>query len=216
MLDIQAGTVLGAEDRVDRAVLRLGALIGGTSLTLALAIGRVVIEELYSGDLSRWRLRGPKDHSLRRLATDPRLTISASALYRAIGIYELKVRLPDHPLWEQLTICHLRAVLGLPEDEQTQLLERATNESWSIPMLEQAAGKTRAQHKSSRGGRPRKPRFARSIEFAEKALSDDEAAFGDLDALEEMSAEQRAELTQRLQFVRRRCAELARLLDANH
>lgn len=98
MLDLQASTVLGTEDRVERAVQRLGAVIGATSLQLALAIGRVVIEELYSGDLSRWRLRGPKDHSLRRLANDPRLTISASALYRAIGIYELKVRLPDHPL----------------------------------------------------------------------------------------------------------------------
>lgn len=198
---------------VERAVLRISTMMYGTSLQLALAIGRVVIEDLYDNDLSRWRLRGPKDYSLRQLATDPRLTISASALYRAIGIYELKVRMPDHPLWEQLTACHLRAVLGLPEAEQTQLLERATKERWSIPAIEQAAGTTRAQHKNSRGGRPRKPRFARSIEFAEKALSDDDVVFGDLDALDEMTPQQRAELARRLQFVRQRCDELAVLFD---
>jgi len=46
--------------RVVRAAARIRELIGGTSLQLALAVGSIVVEELYGGDLGRWRERGPK------------------------------------------------------------------------------------------------------------------------------------------------------------
>ncbi len=202
------------EHRIRRATARINDLVGTTGLQLALTIGRVVVEELYDGDLTRWRQRGAKEHTLRELAADPSLGISASALYRAIAIYELRARLPEHPLWERLSVCHVRAVLGLPEGEQRRLLELADRQQLSTQALEQAAGEVRANHKSSRGGRPRKPRFARSIEYAERALSDEDAVFGDLDALRSMSSEERFELERRLSFVRQRCDELASLLGA--
>ncbi len=198
--------------RIRRATSRINDLVGSTSLQLALAIGRVVIEELYDGDLSRWRQRGIKEHTLRQLAADPNLGISASALYRAIAIYELRARLPEHPLWERLTVCHIRAVLGLPEHEQQRLLVLADRAHLSTQALEEAAAEVRANHKSSRGGRPRKPRFARSIEYAERALADENAVFGDLEALVSMSSEERDELERRLSFVRQRCDELASLI----
>nr|WP_255216336.1 hypothetical protein [Pseudenhygromyxa sp. WMMC2535] len=122
--------------------------------------------------------------------------------------------MPDHPFWHRLNVSHVRAVIGLPDREQRRLLERAGDEGLTSPELEKAAAEVRSRHKASRGGRPRKPRFARSIEHAERALADETAAFGDLDALGSMSPEQRVEIAKRLSFVRQRCEELASLIDA--
>ncbi len=201
--------------RVVRAAARIRELIGGTSLQLALAVGSIVVEELYGGDLGRWRERGPKEHTLRQLAADPRLGISASALYRAIAIYEIRAKTRENPMWDKLTLCQIRPVLGLPESEQARLLGMAAKHGWTTRAIEDAAAESRVQHKSSRGGRPRKPGFARSIEHAERALSEEDVVFGDLDALHSMSPEQRVEIERRLSFVRQRCEELASLLAAS-
>jgi hypothetical protein len=214
VMTIHSKTRLDTTVRIERATARINNLVGYTSLQLALAIGQAVIDELYGGDLDCWRRRGTKEHSLRRLAMDPSLSISASALFRALGLYELKVRIPDHPMWDELSACHIRAVLGLPAPEQDRLLGLAAEQQWTTSAIEQAAALSRNSHKSSRGGRPRKPRFARSIEYAEKVLSDEDEAFGDIEALDEMSPERRAELGRRLHLVRQRCDELAFLLDA--
>lgn len=183
---------------------------------MALTIGRIVIEEIYDGDLTSWRQRGPKDTSLRHLAVDPRLTISASALYRALGIYELKIRHADHPMWEMLTVCHLRAVLGLPAPEQTRLLDLATASSWTTQALEQAAAASRDCHKTSRGGRPRKLQLVRAIESAERALTDDQEEVDSRVALDDVPPEQRGDLLQRLHRLRGRCDALVAALEADH
>ncbi len=197
---------------VERAASRINDVVGGNRLNLALSIGRIVIEELYDGDLTVWRSRGVKEYTLRTLAKNPRLGISASSLYRAIAIYELRVRLGDEQLWNELTVCHIRAILGLPESEQRRLLELAADNAWTTVALEDEAAKIRSQTKSSRGGRPRKPRFARQIEYVEKAFANEDVVFGDIEALDSMSTAQRDEIRRRLRFVRERCDELASLL----
>lgn len=204
---------LSVSDRVERTTSRIRDLVGGTHLQVALAIGRIVIEEIFDGDPARWRQRGPKDPSLRQLAAEPRLTISASALYRSIGIYELKLRHADHPMWDSLSACHLRAVLGLPAAEQVRLLDQATTEAWTSQALEHAAAASRDNHKTSRGGRPRKLQLLRVIESAERALVDPEdAEVASPDALVELSAEQRGDLRRRLHLLRERCSSLAAAL----
>ncbi len=203
---------LASDERIARATLRINMAVGCTSLQLALEIGSIIVEELYSGDLSSWRARGAKEHTLRQLANDPRLGISASAIYRALAIHEIKLRFPDHPMWAKLTLAQIRPVLGLPESEQSRLLDLATQNDWTTQIMESAAAESRSTNKSSRGGRPRKPGFARSIEVAERAFADEELVFGDLEALHSMSQDQRDELERRLSFVRQRCDELASLL----
>lgn len=203
-----------ADPRLERTTTRIRDLVAGTHLQMALSIGRIVVEEIYDGDLKSWRRRGPKDPSLRRLAADPRLTISASALYRALGIFELKVRFADHPMWDMLTACHLRAVLGLPESEQCRLLDLATTSAWTSQTLEHAAAISRDNHKTSRGGRSRKSPVVRAIETAERALAGDQ----DVDVaspavLVELPAEQCDDLLRRLSLIRERCASLATALE---
>lgn len=211
-----ASSFTGSDSRIERTTVKIRDIVGGTHLQMALAIGRIVIEEIFDGDLTRWRQRGPKDPSLRQLAADPRLTISASALYRSIGIYELKSRFADHPMWLKLTACHLRAVLGLPEAEQGRLLDLATAEAWTSQALEQAASVSRDNHKTSRGGRPRKLMLVRAIESAERALvENDEAEVASGDALDELSADQRRDLLRRVRLLRERCSTLAAALEAD-
>ena len=211
---VQAPTP-SCEQRIEHATKRIRDLIGGARLQMALTIGRIVIEEIYDGDLTSWRQRGPKDTSLRHLAADPRLTISASALYRALGIYELKIRHADHPMWEMLTACHLRAVLGLPAPEQTRLLDLATANSWTTQALEQAAAASRDCHKTSRGGRPRKLQLIRAIESAERALSDDQDDVVSRAALDDVPPEQRGDLLRRLHLIRGRCDALLAALEGD-
>lgn len=213
MMDLATATVEG-HGAIERATARINDLVNTSGLQVALAIGHIVIEELYGGNLTVWRQRGNKEHTLRQLASSPDLGVSASALFRALSIYELKVRFPKHPCWETLTACHIRAVIGLPEDEQRRLLELAEDRSLTTQALEVEAQKVRSQNKGSRGGRPRKPRFARSIESAERALIDEDAVFGDLEALRSMSARERVEIVRQLSFVRQRCDELESLIDA--
>lgn len=213
MLRVLETTVGDLNDRIERAGARISETGGGTSLEHALTIGRVVVEEVYNGGLSGWRQRGIRDTSLRRLAADPRLTISASALYRAIGLYELKTRLADHPMWQGLTVCHIRAVLGLPEAEQLRLLDLAIEHCWTIHAMDEAAAATREKHGTSRGGRPRKNRFTRAIEDAERALLDKDDALEDLDTLREMTSKQRTDLSRRLSLITRRCEALASALS---
>lgn len=199
--------------RIERATARINEIVGVTSLQFALSVGRVVVEDLYGGRLDHWRERGPKEWSLRQLANEPSLCISASALYRAMAIYELKIRMHDHPMWEMLSVCHIRAVLGLPDHEQRRLLDLALERQLSAKALEDAVASVRSELKSSRGGRPRKPRFIRSIEQAERAMLDANSAFGDLDALCAMQPEDREDLARRLGVVRRRCDELSALIQ---
>ncbi len=191
---------------------RLGELAKDASVEHAVEIGRLVIEELYNGDLSTWRSRGPKAHSLRDLARRSELPISSSALYRSIALYELRERLGGIEPWSQagLGISHLRLVLGLPADDQRRLLDRAVTESWTVAELERETVGVRAAQpvKKTRGGRPRLPRFVKSINKLRKCTQDRSEFFGDVDAVANMDAEEVDELRSQLAELHARVAEL--------
>ena len=125
------------DERIGKTILELRKLTRGASLQFALTAGRIVVESLYDGDVRAWRSRMRKDHALRALAARPDLPMSASALYRALAIYELSSRQAGGEGWQHVGVSHLRAVLGLPEDVQTGLLGRAETERWTAARMEQ-------------------------------------------------------------------------------
>ncbi|PRP94737.1 hypothetical protein ENSA5_40600 [Enhygromyxa salina] len=198
-------------DELARALSELGK---DGSVEQAVEMGRLVIERLYGGDLSAWRGRGPKAHSLRALARRSDLPVSSSALYRSIALYELSLRLGGVERWTAmgLGISHLRQVLGLPSAKQRRLLDSAARNSWTVAELERAAVavRERSPERGSRGGRPRLPRFVKSVNRLRKAT---EEMFGDLDAAADMSPERLTELRDVLSTIRVRCAELDRALE---
>ena len=206
-----------SEDGLDGLAAELSALGKDASVEQAVAIGRLVVERLYGGDLSAWRSRGPKAHSLRALARRSDLPVSSSALYRAIALYELITRLGGVERWSKagLGISHLRLVLGLSVEDQRRLLDEAVRNSWTVAELEREAVRARRRNptRASRGGRPRLPRFVKSVNRLRKAAEAPDELFGDLDAASRMSEEDLAEIRDALATIRVRCAELDRALE---
>jgi hypothetical protein len=202
---------------------QLAALGKDVTLEQAVGIGRLVIERLYDGDLAAWRGRGPKQHSLRTLARSADISLSSSALYRSIALFELSERLGGVERWAAagLGISHLRLVLGLAHDDQRRMLDLAASNAWTVAELERevVAARQRNPRPERRGGRPRLPRFVKSIHRLRKAAEESDEMFGDLDAAADMAPAQLRELRQALATIRARCDELDRQLghvDAQH
>jgi hypothetical protein len=203
--------------RIDDLAEQLSALGKDMSVEQAVEIGRLVVERLYGGDLSAWRGRGPKTHSLRTLSRRSDLPVSSSALYRSIALHELSARLGGLSRWAEagLGISHLRLVLGLPEHDQRRLLDAAITHAWTVAELEREAVAVRkhSPSPSSRGGRPRLPRFVKSVNRLRKTAEAPDGLFGDLDAAAEMSVADLTEIRDSLSTIRVRCAELERALE---
>jgi hypothetical protein len=206
-----------APPQIDDLAEKLSALGKDVSVEQAVKIGRVVVERLYGGDVSAWRGRGPKTHSLRTLSRRSDLPVSSSALYRSIALYELSTRLGGLARWADagLGISHLRLVLGLPELDQRRLLDAALNQAWTVAELEREAVATRKRSptQSKRGGRPRLPRFVKSVNRLRKTAEAPDELFGDLDAAANMSAADLTEIRDMLSTIRVRCSELERALE---
>lgn len=201
----------------DELTAKLAAFGKDASVEQAVEVGRLVVERLYGGDLSAWRGRGPKAHSLRTLARRAELPVSSSALYRSIALYELSTRLGGIERWVAagLGISHLRLVLGLSEPDQRLLLDGAVRKQWTVADLEREAVKVRKRTPAptKRGGRPRLPRFVKSVNRLRKAAEAPDEMFGDLDAAQDMTPERLAEIRDVLATIRVRCDELDRALE---
>jgi len=210
-----------SRSRLDELAGKLASLVSEGSVERTVELGRVVIEELYAGDLAAWRSRGPKAHSLRALARRMDLPISSSVLYRSIALYELSERTGGIERWAAvgLGVSHLRLVLGLGHDEQLRLLDAAALRSWTVAELERevVAARDHVPARASRGGRPRMPRFLKSVNRLRKAAeAPAEELFGDLEAAADMAPQQILEIRDALAHIRARCAELDRRLEGAH
>jgi hypothetical protein len=120
--------------RIERVVRNLNTLCKTATFDFAIAVGKVVIDGVYGGDLSAWRSRRRKSTSFRALARHPDLPMSPSALCRSVAIYELSCRL-NVQRWKHISTSHIRLVLPLPAASQGGLLERADLERWSVDHL---------------------------------------------------------------------------------
>jgi len=102
---------------------------------LAIDMGQLIIERLFGGDMDRWRSRGRKEISFRKLEKHPDLPFRASTLSRAVSIYLLSKRRCDLTSFQHVSPSHLHEIAGLGEVEQDRLLERVESEKWSMRRL---------------------------------------------------------------------------------
>jgi hypothetical protein len=125
--------------RLDALVVQLNELQRTATLEHSLRVGRLIVSEVYGGELRHWRADG--EHvSFRQLAarTQVDLKMSATSLFRAVALYDLCSRLPME-LWRDFGAGHLRAVLGLSENQQVRLLSAAKVNDWTARELYQRA-----------------------------------------------------------------------------
>jgi hypothetical protein len=174
---------------VDAMVREIGALVREATVDLALRVGQLIVNRFFEGDALGWRER--EHRSFRKLAQHPELPMSASALRRCVGLYELTQRIGDLSRYDRLGTSHFRAILGLGQDEQRQLLEAANSEGWTVTALELRAAEVRAAN-PARGGRPRVPPLVKLMrrlgpladEAAQQLAQIEHAAPSDLDQRE--------------------------------
>jgi hypothetical protein len=127
-----AANEVAAGSKLDALVAKLNELQRTATLEHALRVGRLIVAEMYGGDLGLWRREGEREVSFRRLAerTKVDLNMSPTSLYRSMALFDLCSRLPPE-LWRDFGAAHLRAVLGLPQELQVRLLSMAKVHDWS-------------------------------------------------------------------------------------
>lgn len=195
---------------IDATVHRLCALQEKARLDLVLAIGRIVVEDIYGGDLEHLRSRDRKLHSLRSLAAHPDLPFSATTLYYSVNVYELTERLGGVHAREHLTATHYRLALAVPEEQQADLLNSANEQRWTTRQLEEEA--SRLQKRVGRsGGRPPLRGVVKAVGALHRVLEtrkEDLLDFGDIETL---GTDEAHELFSRVMDV---AAELERVKEA--
>jgi hypothetical protein len=158
-----------SDDVIEAVVHGLNRLCRQATFEFTLAVGQMVIDNVYGGDLNLWRSRDPtKIISLRKLARHPRLPMSPTALYRSIAIYELCERF-DVKCWHHVSTSHLRLVLPLANEEQVRLLRMTEANMWPVRRLDQEI-KALLEHKASRGGPRRRSRLSQAMARVGKSI----------------------------------------------
>ena len=189
----------GARDELVADVVRkLSEEVERASWDLVDAVGRLVIESFYGGNLRAWRSRRRADPSFRQLAAHPGLPMSASALYRAVSVYEIRRRLGADDSVDALTPTHFAAVIGLSDDEQVSLLGEALREQMSTRQLEVRVRGLREGRRRQRG-RPRVPMPLKALRRVHRDL---ESLGASVDVPAEVEPEAQALLKSSLERLR--------------
>jgi hypothetical protein len=160
--DAETGAPVVDIELVDRTILKLNAICRQVTMDFAIAVGKVVVDTLHSGNLESWRTGGAKGISFRMLARHPDLPMSPAALCRSVAIYELSRRL-EIAQWKRISTSHIRLVLPLAHSEQARLLALADAQSWSVSRLNQEVATIASPTDHAKGGRRREPPLRRTM-----------------------------------------------------
>jgi hypothetical protein len=185
--------------RIRDLAVKINEICRSATLDLAYRVGELVIQEIYEGSLEAWAEHGTRSISYRKLAHRGDLIMSPSALCRAVAVYTLCERFGGRESWRHLTASHLQEVLPLPVDQQERLLDIAEAEHWTVARLRAEVSKRRPPRR--RGG---KTGLAKVVGRLKSVLG-----MMDMDTLGDLEGVSSGELTEVLEDVQRRLAEIA-------
>jgi hypothetical protein len=160
------------DEVVEKVVFRLNGIAKAATFDFAIAVGALIINNLYGGDLDGWRHRGPKCSSFRRLAKHPELSMSAGALYRSVAIYELCERFGVKKC-RHVSTSHLRLMLPLGRQDQERLLNDAETGRWSVRRLQKEIAMIGDRHERAqpgRGGRRHKSKLRGTVRALDNCI----------------------------------------------
>lgn len=185
------------DEFIEHVSQRIAELDRGATLMYHIGVGKLVVDAFYGGDIERAQARGPRDPSLRKLAD--RLAeidcghLSAATLYRMIGIYDLDLAYNVSGR-RDLTVTHVRALLGLSTSETERLLRHSETNAWTAQRMEAAAAAARKRSNKDGRGRPTLPAFVKTIRKVGKLIDNDAVTFADLDQIDDLEPDVAAEL----------------------
>jgi hypothetical protein len=176
---------------LDRLVGQIRELKRDATFMFVMALGQLVVERFYNGDLKAWRSTGAKDTSFRKLAArleaEDGLGLDHSSLSRAVGVYELVSTVQAVATSQHLRVGHYVAVLGLPQKTAEKLLTKADAERWPVPRVRQEAAKHRKS--DGRGRKPKLP-FVKGIQRLQAVLDHKDELFVGLERVEDVKPEE--------------------------
>lgn len=193
--------------KVEHVVRQLNTICKTATFEFAVAVGKLIVDNFYSGDLEAWRRRGIKNVSFRRLAKHPDLPMSASALYRSTAIYEVCQRVGGNQ-WKHLSTSHVRLVLPLAPGHQARLLQRAEANGWPVQRLRDEIGALPPSALVNRGGRKRPPRLRKALRTLQAALDESNSLLDANAPVGDLSPDSARSLVQLLHRVQCACSEL--------
>jgi hypothetical protein len=188
---------------VEGLVTELRRLYVGAGVELAVNMGRLIIERLFCGDLERWRSRGRKDISFRKLEKHPDLPFRASTLSRAVAIYMLSKRRGDLMDFRHVRPSHLHEIARLTEEDQDNLLAKAEAERWSMRKLREEVARMSRPRPYRKTAQPRLALWMRAV----RCEFDSRTTAAELDGLADCDLDEARELLDATRGVLR-CAEV--------
>jgi hypothetical protein len=164
-------TIAVRQPDIGALVSELRELYYVKGIELMLRIGELILDRLYGGDVTKWKSRGRKDFSFRKLQQYPDLPFKASMLSRAVSIYVLSRRRADLLALQNVSQTHLQELLNLDPSLQDDLIARVENEKWSVQRLRAAVIQSLPPI-TKRAGRPRSPAFSRQLRNLKNIVED--------------------------------------------
>ena len=163
------GDTASDDGRIERAVRHINGLHEASSLNLALAVGRYVLDLFFGGDIEQFRFRNPwKRTHLRSLVRHPDLLLSRSTLHRYVCISG-QYGLLDPQIAGALSVSAHRALLPLRDpDDLQEVAGQAVAERWTVVQISEAV-RERLGPKGG-GGRPPRPAARQLVDRLERAL----------------------------------------------
>lgn len=177
---------------------------------LAREIGQLIVNRFHGGDIEKFRSRGHKDASLRKLAQHADLPMSASALHNAVAAFDYAERNPGVYSSKHLTPTHVRAVLALPAAQQDRLLAMAEDRSLTVEQLAVEVALVENGVRK-RVGRKTLPQFVKSIHALSKYVEGD--LFGGLDSVSSLDAVEAERLRRTVAALLQKCEGLMAALE---
>jgi hypothetical protein len=214
----KSALVLGGNDVAANTADRIGPLVAELQVInrrrgfdRTLAVGELILRELFGADPAAWHEQSRKKaQSLRRLAARSDCPFRKSTLNEAVCVYVALLEQPNLRRSELITASHIASVLRLGSADRERLLEQAERERWSVRQLR---SHVRAQA-STHGADARLSWLdsgMRAVLLLQRSLADAGAIVGQLGSLGPLSARSRGELRELAAEVLNLGAELASL-----
>lgn len=120
------------DDHIDVVAGKVQEIDRGHGWSRTIALGTLVLNELFGGSVADWLSRKPRDNSLRRLAEHPKCPLRKSALAEALGVYVATVEDPKLSESNLLTPSHVARVLQFEPSTRKRLLKEAEDNRLSV------------------------------------------------------------------------------------
>lgn len=185
---------LGEPELFDRVAAKLREIERRSGIDRTLAIGELVLNQFFGGDVVAWRdRRRNKNNSIRRLANREGCPFSKSALNESVAVYVASLTLPCVRTFGHIGASHVASVLKLPQDEREAMLMSADRERVSVRELRKRVALLRRAGGEARG-RPPDGLEERSMSLVRNGLARVEEGLRKLLANAVLADETRAEL----------------------